>query len=297
MWCPLLVAAVAALHVHAPPKTHSATSRRALLAAAAPAAALLAANNPTNALAADEQKMRTSSDFNSLTDLTGQQSQNLGAGTISSRSRPVTGVVLLDDIATSGKESAPLVSAELVLDGGVAATCSFQSQWPLIRGMYYDVEARSKQGDSVFMQVASLPAGVDLASAPDAFFTNKIFSTEGRFGAYGAPTDIRVLKSSKAELVRKMELTFLTLAPGGAESPRRAQMVAIQPTGSSDVIMLVGGSSASRWASAEPAIRSAIDSFSVLRVRPTKLSRKRSSDYRFEQQGGLWDQQAAGTDL
>ena len=45
-------------------------------------------------------------------ELTGQQSQNLGAGTISSRSRPITGVILLDEVQTSGPDSAPTVRAQ-----------------------------------------------------------------------------------------------------------------------------------------------------------------------------------------
>ena len=234
--------------------------------------------------------MKTSESFSSLTDLTGQQAQNLGAGTIASRSRPQTGVVLLEQVQTSGAEKAPLVSSELVLSGNVAASCSFQSAWPLSRGMYYDVEARSKQGDSLFLQVAALPTGKSLQTALDSFFTNQIFSTEGRFGAYGAPTDVRVLKASRTEKIRTLEVEFRALAPGGTESPRRALVAAVQPSGSEDVIMLVGGSTAARWKSVEPTMRGAVESLEITRTRPTKLSRKRSSDYRFEEQGGLWSQ-------
>ena len=72
---------------------------------------------------------------------------------VSSRSRPDTGVILLDEVQATGRANSPTITADLVLDGGVAASCSFDSVWPLSRGMYYDVETRSKQNDAAFLQV------------------------------------------------------------------------------------------------------------------------------------------------
>lgn len=257
---------------------------------AAPLATMLPA--PSTAAAPPQQQMRTSSDFNSIMELTGEQSQNLGAGTISSRSRPVTGVVLLDEVVSSGKESSPTISAEMVLDGGVAITASFESTWPLAKGMFYDVESRSKGGDGAFMHVASLPSGASLETLPSTFFTDKILSAAGRFGAFGAPTDVKILSSktleSKEVSRRELEISFNALSPGQSEVPRRALVAAVQPTGSSSVVMLVGGATAGRWKSTEPAVRKTIGSFKVSQTRSTKLKRTRASDYRFEEQGGLW---------
>ena len=42
----------------------------------------------------------------------------------------MTSSVLLEEVQESGKKDAPMVSAELVLDG-VAATVTFQSEYPL----------------------------------------------------------------------------------------------------------------------------------------------------------------------
>ena len=112
---------------------------------------------------AENGGMRTSADFNTLYDLTGQQSQNLGAGTIAGKSRPVTGVVLLEEPAGSGDPKKPTISAEVVTNGGVAATVTFDSPWPLAKGMYYDVESRSADGDSAFLMVNGIPEGEPLA--------------------------------------------------------------------------------------------------------------------------------------
>ena len=233
--------------------------------------------------------MRTSESYTNLQQLSPETTGTLGAGTISSRSRPSTGVVLLEEVQESGKKDAPSVSAELVLDGGVVATATFDSDpgYPLIRGMFYDVEVRSTKGaDGAFLQVAKLPSGKSILDVPDAFFTKSVFSTEGRFGAYGQPTDIKVLKSDKGDR-RLLDISFSALSPGQTEVPRRALVAAVQPDGADDVVMLVGGSTASQWKKSESAMRNMAKSFRIARTRPTKIPRKAKNDYRFEEQGGL----------
>ena len=103
--------------------------------------------------------MKTSESYSNLQQISPETTGTLGAGTMSSRSRPVTGVVLLEEVQESGKKDAPTVAAELVLDGGVAATATFQSEYPLVRGMFYDVEVKNAKGDGAFLQVARLPDG------------------------------------------------------------------------------------------------------------------------------------------
>ena len=256
---------------------------------------------------AAEQQMRTSSDVSSLSELsgTGARSANLGASTIAGKSRPVTGCVLLDSVSSSGPDATPTLTAELVLDGGVAATATFESRMgPVARGFYYDVEARnSKLGDSAFVQVASLPAGGGaddadaLAAVPASFFTRALFRPDGRFGAFGAPTDVRVVSDqfSSADGRRTLELSFAALSPGGNEVPRRALVAAVAPPASGDAVMLVVGATAGRWRSsgADAAAAATSASFRVKNVRSTKLRRERSADFRFEEQGGLREDAAS----
>lgn len=269
--------------------------------------------------------MKTSESYTNLQQISPETTGTLGAGTMSSRSRPATGVVLLEEVQESGKKEAPTVTADLVLDGGVVsttlllhkrchmmpspndlvlaawcslllvfvcaqvATTTFQSAsgYPLVRGMFYDVEVKGKAGDSSFLQVASLPNGKAIADVNDKFFTKNIFSTEGRFGAYGAATDIKVLKTEKAGSLQLFEVTFSALSPGGTESPRHAIVSALQPQGSTDVVMLVASSTSSVWKKSEPALRSMAASLQVARVRESRIARKAKNDYRFEDQGGL----------
>ena len=235
--------------------------------------------------------MRTSESFTNLQQLSPETVGSLGPGTISSRSRPATGVVLLEEVQESGKKDAPSISADLVLDGGVVATATFDAEpgYPLIRGMFYDVEVRSKKSsaEGAFLQVASLPSGKSMSEVGDSFFTKAVFAREGRFGAYGAPTDIKVVSSSDEGTARMLESTFSALSPGGTEAPRRTLVAALQPTGATDVVMLVAGSGAGTWKKSEPALRKMAQSYRIARTRPTSILRKAKSDYRFEEQGGL----------
>jgi len=268
------------------------SSRRAVLrrAAAATTSTLLLPLASNAAQPGVPEGMKTSESYTNLQQISPETTGTLGAGTMSSRSRPSTGVVLLEEVSETGKKDAPTVSAELVLDGGVAATAVFQSEpgYPLIRGMFYDVEVRNKAGaDGAFLQVAKLPDGKTLTSVDDSFITKAVFSTEGRFGAYGAPTDIKVLASEKGAPMRMVDIAFRALSPGGTEVPRRALVAAYQPEGAADVVMLVGGSTASQWKKAEPALRKMAASFRVPKVRPTSIARKAKNDFRFEDQGGL----------
>ena len=265
-------------------------SRRAVLRSAATTSTLLLPHASNAAQTGVPEGMKTSESYTTLQQISPETTGTLGAGTMSSRSRPTTGVVLLEEVEETGKKDAPLVSAELVLDGGVAATAVFQSEpgYPLIRGMFYDVEVRNKAGaDGAFLQVARLPEGKTLTTVDDSFITKAVFSSGGRFGAYGAPTDIKVLASEKGAPMRRVDIAFGALSPGGTEVPRRALVAAYQPEGAADVVMLVGGSTASQWKKSEPALRRIAQTFRISRVRPTSIERKSKNDFRFEDQGGL----------
>jgi len=98
--------------------------------------------------------------------------------------------------------------------------------------------------------------------------------------------DIKVLSSEKGAK-RLLDVSFSALSPGQAEVPRRAVVAAIQPEGSADVVMFVGGSTVGSWKKVEPSMRKMASSFAISRVRPTSIKRKAKNDYRFEDQGGL----------
>ena len=263
-------------------------SRRTFVSALTALGALTSTSPVAWAIVGAPEGMKTSESYSNLQQISPETTGTLGAGTMSSRSRPVTGVVLLEEVQESGKKDAPTVAAELVLDGGVAATATFQSEYPLVRGMFYDVEVKNTKGDGAFLQVARLPDGKTLADVGNAVLTKAVFSTEGRFGAYGAATDVKVLSSSEKDApTRLLDVSFAALSPGQTEVPRRALVAAVQPEGSADVVMLVGSSTANAWKKAEPSMRAMAGSFRIAKLRKTSIARKSKNDYRFEDQGGL----------
>ena len=73
--------------------------RRAVLRGAASAAML-----PAIAWAGGvPEGMKTSESYTNLQQISPETTGTLGAGTMSSRSRPVTGIVLLEEVSVSGK--------------------------------------------------------------------------------------------------------------------------------------------------------------------------------------------------
>ena len=114
----------------------------------------------------------------------------------------------------------------------------------------------------------------------------EIFSETGRFSSYGAPSVEKLLDGGTRGSARLLDVSFTALTFGGTEVPRRGVVAAVSPPGSTDVLMLIGSASATRWrkeAGVEKALRGAVESFRVTRTRPTKLARVLDSDYRYAQ--------------
>ena len=148
-------------------------------------------------------------------------------------------------------------------------------------GNYYDVEVRSKEGgDGAFLVSKTPPQGT---SSSAAWFSDNIFGISGRYGAYGAPQDVRVLRDERDRSVdggRLLEYSFTALK-GNAEVQRRAFVKAVSPPGSRDVVILVAGTTASRWKkeNGEKTSRAVVDSLRVSSTK-TNLKKDEASDYR-----------------
>jgi len=229
--------------------------------------------------------MRTSETISGYEDLTGEPGSSLGAGAISGKSRPRTGVCLLEPVQTVSNGGDVAVQSLLALDGGVQASVRFTSPYPLAKGMYYDVEVRSKDGDGAFLQVERMPSGRSLENVPTDFFVSTVFSSQGRFGAYGTPADVSVVKSEMKGGTRYVDIGFSALTPNGSEQRRHAVVAAVMPQGSEDCVMLVGGTTELRWkkGKSQEAIRGMLDTLTVDNTRQTKIPRTIQSDYRYSE--------------
>ena len=208
--------------------------------------------------------MRTSSDIGSHADATGsQRAANLGAGSISGKSRPYTGVVL----AEAPNSAAGVVAADVILTNGVLAKVAFAApELKLAKGFYYDVEARAKTGDSAYLHV--IPKGGNLDGKALA---SKILATDGRYGAFGPPTDVIVSNDVTKGDVRTVDLA-LAITPGGATTPRRAVLAATQAAGCQTCSYSTSASRRWNQGGADAARRVAA-TFRGDGTRPTKLRR------------------------
>lgn len=206
----------------------------------------------------------------------------ISATTMSGKTRPELGVILAEAATVTGDT----ISGNVVLRGGLLATASFTSKWGLAEGGYYDVEAKSKDGDSAFLQVAALPKGKSLAEQPKGWLASQVASISGRYGAYGAPSDLKVLSDTPTSTGRQLEISFTALSPGMAETPRRAIVAATQPPGSDEALLLVASTSATRWKKGgEAACKDTAGSFRVA-TRATSLMEEPSADYRYGKTSG-----------
>ena len=79
-----------------------------------------------------------------------------------------------------------------------------------------------------------------------------------------------------------VEVSFNALTQSGFEVPRRGVIAALQPAGSTDVLMLVSSVGSARWKKGgEAEARLAAESFRIARTRPTALGRLNDNDYRY----------------
>lgn len=114
------------------------------------------------------------------------------------KTRPQTGVVFRDEeaAALTTQSSSGDVTYELLAPDGSPAVISFNAPWPLLQTAA-GIEARDIGGgfESSFVQVIELPKGSEIKPSQ---LKEAIFSSKGKFGMYGSPTDIRLRLVSPA---------------------------------------------------------------------------------------------------
>lgn len=205
----------------------------------------------------------------------------LSATTMSGKTRPDTGIVLVDEPTQNARGKTLTTSATVVTSDRYVAQLTFESTWPIQRGNFYDVEVRSKEGgDGAFLLCKAAPKAP--AGLPAKWFADNIFNIEGRYGAYGAPADVKLLKDSVVGSDRVLEYSFTALSPSQAQVLRKCAVKATTGPGSSDIFLIVAGTTASRWKKEQGDIasRKVADSFRVAGTQKTPLKKDPTSDYR-----------------
>ena len=170
-----------------------------------------------------------------------------GAGGLS-KSKPKTGVQLSDQLV---KQDAKAGEAQIILSSGRPVDISFDAgAWKALPG----VAARdTSTGTGAFVLVASKTR---LDDAPDV-----VFASDGKYGAYGPPSEIRLVTSTATADGKLWEFTFDALTPSMREVQKHILVRGVPIDG--DVVVLVAGATTARWRTDEPLVRNAVDSFQV----------------------------------
>jgi len=213
------------------------------------------------------------------------------------KTKPQTGIEYANTdqstTLTSGSRYNPLggkadFNAELLTpDGQTSVFLYFYAPWPMMRSS--GIESRDLANpEAAFVQVAPLAlvgkGGSDAIlnkvdgtiDLPTSFFTQSIFAPSGKYGAYGAPTDIRVKKNiergkNTPPSTTIYTATFTTLTPSMIESNRKV-LIAVSVVGDG-VFMLVAGTIAARFKKQAGLIEKAVESFSCVEAPKTALRR------------------------
>lgn len=212
---------------------------------------------------------------------TGMVSQPMGVSGQAGKSRPELGINIRDGSEVSRNKSTGSVLAEIVLKPKdkqpAAVLTSFTSPWPLAKSSMFGIECRDgSTGDSAFIAVSDNTAQSTIKDVPNKYIIDQLFnSATGRFSSYGAPTDIRLKKSTlnEDENYKLLEVTFSTLSQSTqTEIPRTALISATIPNGLDQVVMLVSSATTVRYKKGKGVMDAVQDSAMSFRASPSPKS-------------------------
>ena len=175
------------------------------------------------------------------------------------KTKPETGVQFLTNAKNPVQQTSQgFVTAELLLpqqNKPRPIVVSFQAPWPLLPTTG-GLEVRDlQQPESAFVQVIHVPPPSSWPLSAKDFQTlllDTVFGQQGKFGAYGAPTDVKVKRivrtteddtvtttttttasssssSSSTAAVADYSVTFVALTPGQRETERHVLIRAVVP--------------------------------------------------------------------
>lgn len=184
------------------------------------------------------------------------------------KTKPETGVQFFSDVSAPVQNSAGIVTAELNVNNQPVLV-SFQTPWPLLPSTS-GLEARDLQNaESAFVQVVSdnVPSERPLSkSSMKKLLLTSVFAQQGKYGAYGAPTDVKIKPTDDPS---SFVVSFTTLTPGMRESERQV-LISYCAVGSS-LVMLVTGTTTLRYKKQEAALQKVVASFSAVAAPSSRL--------------------------
>eukprot|EP00429_Kryptoperidinium_foliaceum_P044979 CAMPEP_0176128192 /NCGR_PEP_ID=MMETSP0120_2-20121206/64770_1 /TAXON_ID=160619 /ORGANISM="Kryptoperidinium foliaceum, Strain CCMP 1326" /LENGTH=216 /DNA_ID=CAMNT_0017463273 /DNA_START=232 /DNA_END=880 /DNA_ORIENTATION=+ len=188
------------------------------------------------------------------------------------KTKPETGVTLFEESSAPIQNGSGLVTAEIKSISGKPILVEFQSPWPLLPTSA-GLEARDlRSSESAFVQLVSSNPDWKNRKVFQQLLEASVLAKQGKYGAYGTPTDIRVKPFDAERGV--YTVTFTSYTPAMRESERQVYIKPIEVGDS--LVMLVAGTTRNAFSSQEKTFSKVIDSFSAIAA--PNLDYERNSD-------------------
>lgn len=169
------------------------------------------------------------------------------------KTKPQTGVTYWGESVPIQNQKG-IISAELNV-GGDPVLVEFTAPWPLL-STTSGLEARNLQSsESAFVSI--LPNVSNDKQLKQAVLES-ILGSQGKYGAYGTPTDVKFKKLGDDNLYL---ISFTALTPAMRESERSVFLKVLQPIPGKDSVVLVTGTVRARFKSQQAALRNVAESF------------------------------------
>lgn len=183
------------------------------------------------------------------------------------KTKPDTGVQFFSDLSAPVQNAAGIVSAEINVQNQPVLV-NFQTPWPLLPSTA-GLEARDlQQPESAFVQVLSTKDPTPLTkSSFKKVLLASVLAPQGKFGAYGAPTDIRIKTTDDPSLFM---VSFVCYTPGMRESERQV-LIKCSPVGKDSLVLLVTGTTMVRYKKQESTLQKVANSFTAVAAPSSKL--------------------------
>lgn len=183
------------------------------------------------------------------------------------KTKPNTGVQLFEENSTPIQNEKGIVTAEIQSNSGKPILVEFQTPWPLLPTTS-GLEARDlRSSESAFVQVVPATTNWQERKAFLDILVSSVLASQGKFGAYGTPTDIKVKPYNKENGV--YTVTFTSYTPAMRESERQLW---IKPTQVEDtLVMLIVGTTRNAFAAQERTFSKILDSYLAVAAPETRL--------------------------
>ena len=188
------------------------------------------------------------------------------------KTKPSTGVAFFEETSLPIQNAQGIVTAEIQsVSGKKPILVEFSTPWPLLPTTS-GLEARDiRSTESAFVQVVPVAKNWQDRKVFRDLLIDSVLASQGKYGAYGTPTDIKVKPlAAKESLV--FSVTFTSYTPGMRESERQLWIRPIQVDDT--LVLLVVGTTRARFASQETTVSKIVDSFLAVAAPESKLRTK-----------------------